>query len=369
MNLSRRSLLAAAFVAACGRKRGSRYQGWLFVASESDRVLAVANLAQFRRLTTIPLPHAPDQLFYSGNRLYVTCRAAAELIEIDPAGFRIASRIPLPGRPMTARILPGESSALISTAEPAGLVLVDLAKRRLSAHVPLPAMPGDAALSPGVAAVSLPARNSIVRFFAPDLRLAGETDVAVPCEVVRFRKDGKIILAAAPASREILTLETASGALLARLSLPISPSRFCFNPDGGQLFVSGAGEDAVVIVNPWRNEVDQTILAGRSPGAMAVSERQNLLFVANPQIGDVTIIDIDTRGLCASVHVGGSPADILITPDSEYALVLDGRSGNVSVVRIAAVPRPSNPRRVVVPLFTDFPTAAGAQSAVIVPFQ
>lgn len=331
-------------------------------------MVAVANLAQFRRLTTIPLPHAPSQLFYSGGRVYVTCRDAAELTEIDPAGFRATSRIPLPGRPIAARILQAGASALVSTADPDGLVLVDLEKRRVTAHVALPATPTDAALNFGVAAVSLPARHSIARFSVPDLRLMGETDAAVPCGAVRFRKDGKTILTAAPATREVLTLDTSSGALLTRLSLPISPSRFCFNPDGGQMFVTGAGEDAVVIVNPYRNEVDQTILAGRSPGAMAVSERQNLLFVANPQIGDVTIIDIDTRGLCASVHVGGNPAEVLITPDSEYALVLDGSSGNVSVVRITAVPRPSNPRRTVIPLFTDFPTAAGAQSAVIVPF-
>jgi DNA-binding beta-propeller fold protein YncE len=367
--LSRRSLLAAVVLAGCGRKRGSRYQGWLFVASRNERVLAVANLAQFRRLTTIPLPHAPDRLFYSGSRVYVTCRDGAELIAIDPAGFRITNRIKLPGKPATARILPGGASALIVTEEPAELVTVDLSNNHISAHVPLPAAAAGADLNSKTAAVSLPGRSSIARFSVPDLRLIGETEVGVPCGAVRFRKDGKTILTAAAAAREIPILDAASGVLLTRLSLPISPSRFCFNPDGGQMFVSGAGEDAVVIVNPYQNDVEETILAGRSPGAMAVSERQNLLFVANPQIGGITIIDIDTRGLCASVHVGASPAEVLITPDSEYALILDRDSGNVSVLRITAVPRSSNPRRVVVPLFTDFPTVAGAQSALIVPFQ
>jgi YVTN family beta-propeller protein len=125
-----------------------------------------------------------------------------------------------------------------------------------------------------------------------------------------------------------------------------------------------------VIVNPYQNEVDQTILAGRTPGAMAVSQ-QNLLFVANTGSGDLTILDIDNRQLAASVHVGGNPGEILLTPDGEYAMSVDPASGTVSVVRIftalnnsqvALVARPPKP------LFTVFQTAADARSAIIVPF-
>ena len=148
--------------------------------------------------------------------------------------------------------------------------------------------------------------------------------------------------------------------------MPIAPSRFCFNGDGGQMFVTGVGEDAVAIVSPFQNEVDQTILAGRTPYAMAVSEARNLLFVTNMESGDLTILDIETRSRAASVHVGENPGDVLLTPDGEYALVIDRRTGNVSVVRITTV----LDRKVrTKPLFTVFPTAADARSAIIVPFE
>jgi len=52
--------------------------------------------------------------------------------------------------------------------------------------------------------------------------------------------------------------------------------------DGGELFVTGAGMDGVVIVNPYRTEITETVLAGHAPGAMAVSD--SLLFVASPAI-------------------------------------------------------------------------------------
>ena len=103
------------------------------------------------------------------------------------------------------------------------------------------------------------------------------------------------------------------------------------------MFVTGAGVDAVAIVKPFQNEVDQTILAGHTPYAMAVSDSLNLLFVTNLESGDLTILDIETRALAASVHVGENPGDVLLTPDGEYALVIDRRTGNVSVVRIPSV--------------------------------
>jgi YVTN family beta-propeller protein len=195
--------------------------------------------------------------------------------------------------------------------------------------------------------------------------MAGSTDAGVGCGPVRFRKDGKLILAGAPAARQIVTIDAQSGVLLARLPVAIEPSRFCFNGDGGQMFVSGEGADVVAIVSPYQSEVGETMIAGRTPGALAVSDSRNLLFVSNPGSGDLTILDIDTRHLSASVHVGEDPGEVLLTPDGEYALVVDRHSGNVSVIRITTV---LDHKVRAKPLFTVFPTAADARSAIIVPY-
>jgi YVTN family beta-propeller protein len=288
------------------------------------------------------------------------------VIEIDTERFRLAARIGLPGKPVAARLLPDSSAAIVLTDEPGALIRVDLAHRRVTARLTLPGSPGDLDLNGLLAAITLPAKNAVLRVDVPALKLAGATDVGVSCGAVRFRRDGKTILAAAAAAREIVTVDALSGKFLTRLPLPVSPSRFCFNADGGQMFVTGTGEDALAIVSPFQNEVAETILAGRTPYGMAVSERRNLLFVTNPGSGDLTILDIETRGLSASVHVGETPGDVLLTPDGEYALVLDQHSGNVSVVRITSVLG----RKVKTnPLFTVFPTAADARSALIIPFQ
>ncbi len=369
-------LIGSALGVACARKRAPRYQGWLLVASGAQRAISVSSLAQFAPATTIPVQHTPDQLLLAGDRIYASSREGAELMEIDPAGFRVTGRIALPGRPVAVQILPGASLALVLTDSPAAILSVDLPQRRVAARLNLPATPfamslPEAGGGAGIAALTLPARSSLLRVFTSDLKIAGETPAGGATGAVRFRKDGKTILAGVAASREIVTFDAVSGRVLTRLPLPIAPRRFCFNQDGGQMFVTGSGEDALVIVDPYQNEVDQTILAGRTPGPMAVSAKGNLLFVANPGSGDLTILDIESRHLAATVHVGGNPGQILLTPDNEYALIVDPEPGTVSVVRLTTVldrGQVAMIARAPKPLFTVFQTAADARSAIIVPF-
>ena len=368
--ISRRLLLASLAASACGKKRASRYPGWLFVASRESKSVAVADLAYFRRTTTIPLEAPPSQLLEVGGRVLASCHDGHSLAEIDPHGLRVSSHIRLPGKPVAVRVT-ANGIAVVLTDEPNLLLAVDLTQRRVIARLTLPAAAQDLDINEGQAAVSIPGGNSILRVNSPDMKLAGVTDVGVPCATLRFRRDGKTILAGSPSAREIVSIDGATGKLLARLTLPIAPSRFCFNGNGGQMFVTGTGEDAVAIVRPFQNDVDQTILAGRTPYAMAVSESRNLLFVTNLESGDLTILDIDTRRPAASVHVGENPGEVLLTPDGQYALVIDRRTGNVSVVRIPTVldHDPGALGRVrAKPLFTVFPTAADATSAIIVPF-
>jgi len=114
------------------------------------------------------------------------------------------------------------------------------------------------------------------------------------------------------------------------------PDNLCFNNDGGQLFITGEGMDAVVIVFPYHTpEVFQTVLAGHAPGAMAASE--SFLFVVSPQSGDVSILNIATSRVIAVVSVGSDPGFVAITPDDQYALVLNRKSGDVAVLRVGAI--------------------------------
>ncbi len=197
--------------------------------------------------------------------------------------------------------------------------------------------------SPNLASVLL-ARVSI-----PDGALIGVSPIgAAPVTALGYRKDGETIFVAAPDAREIVSLDSATGAVLARLPVPIRPARFCADGTGGQVFVTGADRDPqLVIFSPYQNQIDQTLFAGHALFGMAVAPVRNLLFLSNPDAGEVTILWIETRRLAASIRTGGKPGEILIaaspgpTTPEEYAFVVDSETGDVSVIHIPAVHRRS----------------------------
>jgi len=156
---------------------------------------------------------------------------------------------------------------------------------------------------------------------------------------------------------------------MVNLPLAVRPDHLCFNADGGQLFVTGDGMDAVVVVYPYYTpQIGETVLAGHSTGAMAASASPGYLFVANPQSGDVSILDIETRQVVAVTPVGTEPAYITITPDDQYALVLNQSSGDMAVIRIPNVTRAVNEQRrwKKGPLFMLIPVGSKPVSAAIV---
>jgi len=352
-------------MAGCSRKLAKRYFGWLFVASATEKGVAVADLAEFRHATTIPLEHAPVQVLRAGERVFVTCPEARTMIELDLAHFKSGRKLSLPGRIVSAAAHSDGRSLVVVTEEPSAICLVDAVSFRVKKQTLLPQRPAALAISDSMAAVG--SADFITRISLPDCRVMGQSATGAACGVVQFRKDGRMILAGLTEARQIVTFDSATGSLLARLPVALPPARFTFS-DNGQMFVTAAGDpntpDSIAIVYPYQSEVDQTLIAGRTPYAMAVSEKRNLLLVTNPGSGDLTILDIDTRQLAASVHVGGKPGEVLLTPDEEYALVISQDSGDVSVARMQTVLDRSVKTK---PLFTVFPTGGNPQSAVIVP--
>jgi YVTN family beta-propeller protein len=96
--------------------------------------------------------------------------------------------------------------------------------------------------------------------------------------------------------------------------------------------------------------------------AECISEGDDYLFVANPDSGEVTILDVDSLKVVAVVAVGRSPVFIAQTPDRQYALVLNRDSGDMAVVRLAAV---GGKRGRSAPLFTIIPVGSQPVCAAV----
>jgi YVTN family beta-propeller protein len=359
---SRRTLLlSSAALVACGRRKATRYPGYCFVANRGARSIAVVDLSSFRLLRQIRLDAAPSVVLPHPRlpKLLVLAADPAMVYELDAATLSVTRQTRAGGQ-AAGMLLAGSDALWVLCREPAALVEIPLDSLRPSRRIPLPGPPDDFDVSGQHAAVVARASGTVLLVSLEHAVIEHSAQVARDTAIVRFQQKGAQVIAGSPSDRSVSMLDATTGTLVVRLPMPVEPRHFCF-ADEGQLFISGPGRDAVVIVYPYQTEVGETILAGRAPAAMAVAGAY--LLVTNPETNTVTALDVNTHRLAAVVNVGREPRHILVTPDRQYGLVLNEASGDLAVIRIASL---AARRYKSAPLFTLIPVGEKPVDAAVV---
>jgi YVTN family beta-propeller protein len=354
-------------LAGCGRRRGVGFDGYAFVANEEGAAIAAVDLTAFAVARHIHLDANPAAVLADPVRpaVYALTPATGSIHEIGSGTLAFRRKVQVARSAVAMRLAPDGQSIWVLSEQPKQLLRLRLDTLRPDTHIALPAEPVDFDLSGDGDWAGVSFGDSGAAGFV-DLRRGTCSPVALgkKLSLVRFRKDGRQLLVGNAEDRLLSILEMPGGHVVVHLPLAVRPEHFCFNNDRGQLFITGAGMDAVAVVFPFWTEVAETILAGRAPGVMAdvVGPDAEYLLVANPQSGELTILDVDTRRVVAVVAVGQGPGSITITPDLQYALVLNCLSGDMAVIRIAAI---AARRSKSAPLFTLIPVGSKPVSAVV----
>jgi len=367
--IARRAVLAACAAAfGCARKKAAGFPGYAFVANEEGQAVAAVDLETFTLARRIPVDGRPTAVIAHPARdaVYVLTPDTGAVHEIVASSLALRRRMRAAGGAISMRLSADGETLWLLAGVPPQLVRIDTERLETRARIALPWKPADFDLSRDgrLCAVSFGVEGAVSIFEPAVARAGAPIRAAKAAGILRFRSDGRHLLVGDTAENALVILEAPSGRLVTRLPLAVRPDNLCFKADGGQLFVTGAGMDAVVVVYPYSTEVAQTILAGHAPGAMAASigPGDGYLFVANPPSGDVTVVDIETSRAIAKAAVGADPGCITVTPDDQFALVLNRGSGNLAVLRIRA----TAPRRTrSAPLFTVIPVGSRPVSAAV----
>jgi YVTN family beta-propeller protein len=367
--LSRRAFLLtpAAAALSCRRRRGTGYDGYAYVANEEGQAVAAVDLNSFTLARHIRLPGSPTVVASARDAVYALTPASGAVHEISPASLTLRRSIQVARTAVSMRASIDGSAIWVLCRQPRALARLDLTRLRVQTQIPLPLDPVDFDLSPAAeeAVVTFGEAGSVglLDLARRECRLV---ELGRPLSLARFRSDGRQVLVGNAEQRLLSVVDVRMGRLVVHLPLAVQPRNFCFKSDGGQLLITGLGMDALVVVYPYTTEVAETVLAGREPGFMAecATGDTDYVFVTNPQSGQVTILDIDARKVVAVVAVGAGPAYVTPTPDGQYALVLNRDSGDMAVIRLAAI---AAKRSRSAPLFTIVPVGSRPVSAVIRP--
>lgn len=374
--LTRRSLFttgltsAAAFT-ACSRPKAKGFAGYAFIANQEGGAVAAVDLEVFAVAKHIRVDGAPTGVVARRQhaRVYALTPANGTVHEIRASNLSFARKLQIGASAISMRLSPDQNTLYVLCRDPRRLVAVALDSMRVDWELRLPEDPYDFDISSDGTLLAISHREAHAITFVDLARHAAYPIVHAPGEIGLVRFQYSLQLIAANLSERMLSIyNAASRRLMVNLPLAVRPDQLCFNSDGGQLFVTGDGMDAVVVVYPsFTPEIGETVLAGHNPGAMAASVSPGYLFVANPRSGDISILDIETRRVVAVTPVGTEPSYITITPDDQYALVLNQASGDMAVIRIPNVTRAVNEQRrwKKGPLFMLIPVGSKPVSAAI----
>ena len=379
--LSRRALLlsSAAAFGCGGAKKAIPYSGYCFVANQGSRTVAVVDLLTFRRLPALALPETPSAVIAhpSQPKAFVLAPQAGTVFELDAAKLAVSRRVYAGGEAVSMKLGPDGKALWVLCRNPGTLTEIPLDSLAPRRRIAVPDHASDFDLSvvrPWRAAIAAGPARLITLASLETGAVERTVSLAVEPSGVCFQSDGKQVISVSNADHSVTLFEAGTGKTVARLPLPFAPLRYCLSADGGQLFLTGDGMDAVTIVYPYQSEIAETVLAGRAPGAMAAtgspagatSNIPNYLFVTNPASNTITVLNIDDRRLVAVVQVGQEPREILISPDAQYALVLNERSGDLAVIRLYALTEPRAHRYKSAALFTLIPVGDKPVSAAVV---
>ena len=308
----------------------------------------MVSLERFRVVRQIPLDSAPAAVLAHPHRPRVLVLApdTGTVYEVDGATYAVSRKVRAGNQAVAMQFSPAGDSLWVLYRDPAALIELPLDSLRPGRRIPLSA-PADAfdmvmhhERRVPLAAVITRANRTISVVSLADGSIERTIQAADEPSLVVFQWDGAQIIAGSWQGRSATIFESASGKTVVRLPLPLAPRQFCMSGDGGQLFITGDGMDAVVVLYPAQTEIGQTILAGHAPGSMTTTAKDAIpayLMVTNPESDGITVLDIRDYSLVAVVQVGRGPCRILLTPDGQYALVLNEKSGDIAVVRMLAL--------------------------------
>ena len=365
---------AATLPFGCRRARKSAsygYRGFAFVANSEGKAVAAVDLNAFAVVRHIALDANPIQMVDDPVRplVYAVTPASGEIAAIAVDKLEVVRKVRVGGaKPGFAKISSDGRSLWVLCPHARQLARIPVAEfRQPDLFINLPGEPADFDLGPNAESarnrVAVSVGGQVLLFDTGTGKQVGAFKLEHGGDAggVVFRQDGRQVSIADRASRQLAIMDLATGRPVASLPLAVRPDRICANADGGQLFICGAGMDAVVTVYPYQTEVANTMLAGRSPGAMAVSAAWDYLLVANPDSDNVTIVSIANQRVLAVAPVGKRPEFITVTPDGNYALVLNRESGDMAVLHLVIEPRRSRAAAIA----ARIPVGSGPVGAVV----
>ena len=131
-----------------------------------------------------------------------------------------------------------------------------------------------------------------------------------------------------PARGHVSVFDTASGKIVQKITVDVSPYDLQLSPDGATLYVSNWGSASISIIDTESGKVTSTIPTGDNPNDIEM-DAGSRLYVSNGNANTVTVIDTKKRQAIETINVG--PTARAPQGSTPNALALDRKNNMLFV--------------------------------------
>ena len=302
-----------------------------YVTNFNSDSVSVIDTASNTVVATVPVPasHWPNGVAVNpdGTRVYISSGAwyGGRVSVIDTATNTVIATVEVGDYQGKIALNPAGTRAYVTyTGMRTGNVsVIDTASNTVVATVPVPIPdPGGEVVYPGSVAVN-PAGTRVY-----------------------------VVIQVGGAPGFVYVIDTASNTVVDTVAVGAASGGIAFNHTGTRAYVANPFGPSVVVIDTSTNTIDGTIpVVGGYPIFLAIAPDDTRLYVSNiaSDIPGVSVIDLTSNTVVASVLVGGVPYGVAVNPagtfayvtveDRNYVAVIDTRTNTVvGTVAVGAGP-------------------------------
>ncbi len=133
----------------------------------------------------------------------------------------------------------------------------------------------------------------------------------------------------------VSVLDSTTGyALTSPIAVGLAPNGAAYNPANGMVYIANRDSNDVSVIDGASNRVVATVAVGLSPNGVAVDPSTNRIYVANWDSNDVSVIDgASNHVMGGRLPAGSQPAMIAANRETNLVYVANHGSNSVTVIR------------------------------------
>ncbi|MBK6420670.1 MAG: YncE family protein [Gemmatimonadetes bacterium] len=282
---------------------------------------------------------APDTV------LLVLNKAEHTLVVVDPVALRVVGRVATGTGPHEVAVAPDGRTAYVTNYgdRQAGhsISVVDLGTLT-ARELPLDSLgrPHGIVMAGGRVYFTAEVNQAVARLDEPAVgvdwvartgQLATHMVVASP--------DGRALYTANVGSASVTRLTLATGEAR-HIAVGPQPEGIALSPDGGELWVGHNGDGAVSVIDVRTEVVIATLPVGTMPIRLAFTPDGGRILASDARADAVVVIDAHRRAVIGRIPVPGTPIGLVPSSDGRRAFVSRSQAGGIAVLdleRLAVV--------------------------------